>query len=231
MKGPSSLIAHRPSGDVGCISCSQEFPSRSHGPPCTCPLRQHIGGLLHKSPGGFAGTSTLQTGVPNPHVVPREVAVSSSSLHPGGPQYRSRHPVKTGNEARGMEAPPRGGRADMEEVQPGTSGSVCVSRVVSLSTLVLAHASSSSRTGSDGADVAKDSSVCISPDLSAPRSTGESSLGPGSTTSHCPAVAGQSMVLRSHLLWNSPSGWTFCPKQGARYFTPNQNCGNCGLGI
>ncbi len=26
---------------------------RSQGPPCACPLRQHIGGLLHKSPGGF----------------------------------------------------------------------------------------------------------------------------------------------------------------------------------
>ncbi len=56
---PASLMAHQPSGDVGCISCSQEFPSRSQGPPCACPLRQHIGGLLHKSPGGFAVTSNL----------------------------------------------------------------------------------------------------------------------------------------------------------------------------
>ncbi len=29
VEGPSSLMAHQPSGDVGCISCSQEFPSRS----------------------------------------------------------------------------------------------------------------------------------------------------------------------------------------------------------
>ncbi len=49
--------------------------------------------------GGFAVISTCKTGVPNPPVVPREVVVSSSSLHPGGPQYRSRHPVKTGAEA------------------------------------------------------------------------------------------------------------------------------------
>ncbi len=82
VEGPSSLMAHRLSGDVGCISCSQEFPSRSQGPPCACPLREHIGGLLHKSPGGFAVTSTLQTGVPNPPVVPREVVVSASNLHP-----------------------------------------------------------------------------------------------------------------------------------------------------
>ncbi len=82
VEGPSSLMAHRLSGDVGCISCSQEFPSRSQGPPCACPLREHIGGLLHKSPGGFAVTSTSQTGVPNPPVVPREVVVSASNLHP-----------------------------------------------------------------------------------------------------------------------------------------------------
>ncbi len=52
---PSSLMTHQPSGDVGCISCSQEFSSRSQGPPCACPLRQHIGGLLHKSQRGGCG--------------------------------------------------------------------------------------------------------------------------------------------------------------------------------
>ncbi len=72
-----------------------------------------------------------------------------------------------------MEAPPRGGGADMEGVRPGTSGSVCVSRDVSLSTLVLPHASSSS-----------------------PR---ESSPGLGSTSSHCPTVARQSMVPRYNI--------------------------------
>ncbi len=85
---------------------------------------------------------------------------------PGGPQYRSRHPVKTGAEARGMEAPPRGGGADMKRVRPGKSGSVCVSRDISLFTLFLPHASSSYRTGRDGADVGVASSVCISPDRS-----------------------------------------------------------------
>ncbi len=93
VEGPASLMVHQPSGDVGCISCSQEFPNKSQG--------QHICGLLHKSPGGFAVTSTLQIGMPNPPVVPKEVVVSSSSLHPGDPQYRSRHPVETGAEARG----------------------------------------------------------------------------------------------------------------------------------
>ncbi len=68
-----------------------------------------------------------------------------------------------------------------------------------VSTLVLPHASSSSRTGHDGADVAEGSSVCFSSDRSAPRSPGESSPGPGSTISHCPTVVGQSVVPRFNI--------------------------------
>ncbi len=56
---------------------------------------------------------------------------------------------------------------------------------------------------SDGADMAEASSVCMSPDRSAPGSPGESSPAPGSTTSHCPWMAGQSMVPR----YNIPSRW------------------------
>ncbi len=182
-------------------------------------------------------TSTLQTGVPNPPVVPREVAVSASNFHPWGPQYRSRHPVETRAEARGMEAPSRGGGADMEGVRPGTSGSVCISRDVSLSTLVLPHASSSSWTGCDDTDMPKAPSVCIPPDCSAPGSTGESSPGPGSTTSYCPTVAGQSMVPRSIIPSQRASSGAPCqegpsvPSEGLNISPPIQNYGNCGLGL
>ncbi len=69
---------------------------------------------------------------------------------------------------------------------------------VSLSTLVLPHSSSSSRTGCDDTDMAEASSLyAFPPDCSAPGSTGEGSPGPGPTTSFCPMVAGQSMVPRS----------------------------------
>ncbi len=113
------------------------------------------------------------------------------------------------------------------------------SRDVSLSTLVLTHASSSSkeRTGCDSADMAEALSVCIFPNHSAPGSPGESSPGPGSTTSHCPTVAGQSMIPRyiyrfsTGLIRSSPTGGSFCPKQEAQYFSPFQNCGNCGPGL
>ncbi len=84
----------------------------------------------------------------------------------------------------------------MEGVRPGTIGSVCVLRDVSLPTLVLPHASSSSWTGRDGADVAEALSVCISPDRFAPGSPVESSPRTGFYCFSLPAVAGQSMVPR-----------------------------------
>ncbi len=113
VEGPSSLMAHQPSGDVGCISCSQKFLADLRG----YHVLVHADNTLVVSyiiTRGVCGHVHLQTGMPNPPVVPREVVVSSSCLHPGGPQYRSRHPVKIGAEARGMEAPPQGGGADME---------------------------------------------------------------------------------------------------------------------
>ncbi len=128
---------------------------------------------------GVCGHVHLQTGVPNPPVIPREVVVSASSLHPGGPQYRSRHPVETGLRPRELRLQPEVVELIWREFRPGTSVTVYVLRDVSLSTLVLPHASSSSWTGRDDADVTEASSVCISPDRSAPGSPGGSSAGTG----------------------------------------------------
>ncbi len=60
------------------------------------------------------------------------------------------------------------------------------------------------RTGCDGADGAEALSVCSFPNHSAPGSPGESLPGPGST-SHCPTVAGQSMVPIYTSLLDGPS--------------------------
>ncbi len=125
-----------------------------------------------------------------------------------------------------MEAPPRGGGADMEGVRPGTSGSVCVSRDISLYILVLPHVSSSSQTGHDGADVAE---------ASPPGSPGESSPGPGSITSHCSAVAGQSMVPRHNIPSQRASSGAprqegpFVPSRGLEISPPTRTVETVGL--
>ncbi len=127
LEGRSSQVMwkdHHLSWHINCLEMLAVFLALKN---FLADLRDHHV-LLHKSPGGFEVTSTLQTGLPNLPVVPREVVVSSSSLHPGGPRYRSRHPVETGAEVREIEAPPRGGGADIEGVRPYTSRSVCRER-------------------------------------------------------------------------------------------------------
>ncbi len=107
----------------------------------------------------------------------------------------SRHPVEAGAEARGMDASPQGGEADLESVWPGTGGPLRYSGDSAMSPLVLSNSSSSTGAGCHGTDVAKASSVCFSPDRSAPGSSGESVPGRGQSTSGSTVLAGPSMVL------------------------------------
>ncbi|XP_053085457.1 uncharacterized protein LOC117596033 [Pangasianodon hypophthalmus] len=139
----------------------------------------------------------LQAGAPDPCVVPGETPLPESSLYPWPSQYGSRRPVEAGADARGMEAPPRGGGTDMAYVRPSSGGSVCDSGDVALSPLVLSDSSSSPRTGCYGTDVAEAVSVRLSPGRSAPGSSGESAPGRGPLAASSPVLAGPSMVLGS----------------------------------
>ncbi len=69
--------------------------------------------------------------------------LSLRAVYSWASQCRSRHSVEAGAEARGMEASPRGGEADLESFWPGTGGSVCDSSDIALSPLVLSDSSSS----------------------------------------------------------------------------------------
>ncbi len=128
-------------------------------------------------------------------MVPGQVPLAESSLYSWASQYRSRHPVEAGAEARGMEASPRGGDADTKSFWPGTDGSVCDSSDIALSPLVLSDSSSSTGAGCYGTDVAETSSVPLSPDRSAPGSSRESALEWGPAVASSPVLAGPSMVL------------------------------------
>ncbi len=113
----------------------------------------------------------------DPWVVPGQTPLADSSSHSWTSQYGSGHPVEAGAEARGMDASPRGGEADLESVWPGTSGPVCYSGDSVTSPLVLSNSSSSTGAECHGTDVAEALSVCFSHDRSAPGSSGESAPG------------------------------------------------------
>ncbi|XP_048012249.1 scavenger receptor cysteine-rich domain-containing group B protein-like [Megalobrama amblycephala] len=142
----------------------------------------------------------IQTGASDPPVVPRETALHQSSVHPWVPQCGSRHPVEAGAEAWGVETSPRGGEAPMGELRRSPSGSVCVLRDDSLSTVVLYDKPSTSRAGCYGAAVAEATAVHISPNCAAPGSSGESLPRRGPSVISSPVLAGPSMVLGPDVL-------------------------------
>ncbi len=83
----------------------------------------------------------------------------------------------------------------MESFWLGTGGSVCDSSDIALSPLVLSDSSRSAGAGCYDTDVAKASSVRLSPDRSAPGSSRESAPGWGPAVASSPVLAGPSMVL------------------------------------
>lgn len=78
---------------------------------------------------------------------------------------------------------------------PGTGGSVRVSVYNALSSNILPHTSSPIGTGRNGADMAEAASVCVSPDCSAPRSSGEGPLGRSECSVGSPVLAKPSVVF------------------------------------
>ncbi len=109
-----SHVAHQLPGDAGRISSTEVLSPRPERSPCVGAHRQHIGDLLYQPPGRSAFAPLVQAGAPAPCVVPGQTSLTESSAYSWAPQYGSRHPVETGAEARGMDASPRGGGADLE---------------------------------------------------------------------------------------------------------------------
>ncbi len=190
-----SHVAHQLPGDAGRVSSTETFSSGPKKSQCASTHRQHSCGFLYQPPGRSAFAPLMQAGAPDPCVVPGQVPLAESGLYSWASQCRSRHPVEAGAEARGMEASPRGGEADLESFWPGTGGSVCDSSDIALSPLVLSDSSGSTGAGCYGTDVAEASSVRLSPDCSAPGSSRESALGRGPAVASSPVLVGPSMVL------------------------------------
>ncbi|KAI2661618.1 Transposon Ty3-G Gag-Pol polyprotein [Labeo rohita] len=188
-------LAHKLPGDAGRVSSAKALSPGPERPSCVGPHRQHISGLLHQPPGRSAFAPLVQAGAPDPCVVPGQTPFAEGGLLTGLLKCGSRHPVETGAEARGMDASPRGGEADLESLRSSPSGPFCHEGEHTMSPLVLSSSSSSPGTGCHGTDVAEASPVRFSPDRSAAGSSRESAPGRGFPSSSCPVLAGPSLVL------------------------------------
>ncbi len=105
--------------------------------------------------GGLCSRPPLQAGAPDPCVVPGQTPLAESSSHSWASQYGSRHPLEAGAEARGMDASPRGGEANMEIFLARLRWTCCDLKDIALSPLVLSNSSSSTGAGCLGTDLAK----------------------------------------------------------------------------
>ncbi len=152
VEGPSSLMAHQLSGDLAVFLALKNFLADLRGHHILIHSDNTVS--LHKSPGGFVVTSTCKLACQIPLWSQGKSLSLWAAYIPGVQNIGADILSRQGLRPREWRFHPRCG-ADMEAVWPGTSGSVWVSRDVSLSTLVLPHASSSSRTGHDGRDLAK----------------------------------------------------------------------------
>ncbi len=193
----SSRLAHQQARDAGRVSGSEILSPGPKRSPCVSSHRQHSGGLLYQPPRRSAVAPPVQAGTPDPCVGPGQTPLTQSSLHTWASQCGSRHSVETGAFARGMDASHRGGETDLESVWPGPGGPLRYSGDSAMSPLVLSTSSSPTGAGCHGTDVAEASSVRLSPDCYAPRSSGESVPGRSPAATSSPVLAGPSMVLGS----------------------------------
>ncbi len=190
-----SHMAHQLSGDASSLSSTEIFPPRPERSPCVGAHRQHSGGLLHHSPGGSALAPVVQTGTPDPLVVPGQVLSLRALYIPGylnvGPDVLSRQGPRPGE----WMLHPEVVKQIWRMFYTGRGGPLRNSSECAMSPLVLSSSSSSPRTGRYGTDMAEAASVRLSPDRSAPRSSDESTPRRCSPTVSSPMLAGPSMVL------------------------------------
>ncbi|KAL0151218.1 hypothetical protein M9458_053409, partial [Cirrhinus mrigala] len=132
---------------IYCLEMLAVFSPRPKRLPCVGAHRQHSGGLLHQPPGRSAFAPLVQASAPDPCVVRGQTPLAKSSSCSWASQHGSRHPVEAGAKARGMDASPRVGEADLESVWPGSGGPLRDSGECAMSPLVLSDSSSSPGAG------------------------------------------------------------------------------------
>ncbi|KAI2668217.1 ORF V: Enzymatic polyprotein [Labeo rohita] len=148
-------------------------------------------------------------------------------------QCGSRRPVETGAEARGMDASPRGGEADLESVWSSPGGPVCHEGQCTMSPLVLSSSSSSTGAGCHGTDVAEAASVRFSPIALLPGVLERVRRDGVSLLLVAPFWPGR--VWFSDLIslldgspWEIPVRRDLLSQAGVPSFTPGRSCGSFG---
>ncbi len=157
-------LPHQLLGNASSLSSLPVFPAGPNRTPCADSLRQHVRGVLYKSPGRCLLEAPLYSGRAPSGMGSAQPALAEGSTPAGQTEPRSGYVISEQCPLRGVDAPSAGGSEDLEDLWQGRSRPFRLQRQLSLPNLLFEGQ------GRVGPRLAQPPPLCISPDR--PASTG-----------------------------------------------------------
>ncbi len=157
-------LPHQLLGNVSSLSSLPVFPAGPNRMPCADSLRQHVRGVLYKSPGRCLLEAPLYSGRAPSGMGSAQPALAEGSTPARETEPRSGYVISEQCPLRGVDAPSAGGSEDLEDLWQGRSRPFRLQRQLSLPNLLFEGQ------GRVGPRLAQPPPLCIPPDR--PASTG-----------------------------------------------------------
>ncbi len=157
-------LPHQLLGNASSLSSLPVFPAGPNRTPCADSLRQHVRGVLYKSPGRCLLEALLYSGRAPSGMGSAQPALAEGSTPAGQTEPRSGYVISEQCPLRGVDAPSAGGSEDLEDLWQGRSRPFRLQRQLSLPNLLFEGQ------GRVGPRLAQPPPLCIPPNF--PASTG-----------------------------------------------------------
>ncbi len=190
-------LPHQLLGNASSLSSLPVFPAGPNRTPCADSLRQHVRGVLYKSPGRCLLEAPLYSGRAPSGMGSAQPALAEGSTPAGQTEPRSGYVISEQCPLRGVDAPSAGGSEDLEDLWQGRSRPFRLQRQLSLPNLLFEGQ------GRVRPRLAQPPPLCIPPDR--PASTGRQAYqGTGSQGAiGGPLVEEPTLVVRADLATDS----------------------------
>ncbi len=181
---------HQESCHYRCLQHRLVFPAGPNRTKCADSLRQHVRGVLYKSPGRCLLEAPLYSGRAPSGMGSAQPALAEGSTPAGQTEPRSGYVISEQCPLRGVDAPSAGGSEDLEDLWQGRSRPFRLQRQLSLPNLLFEGQ------GRVGPRLAQPPPLCIPPDR--PASTGRQAYqGTGSQGAIGGLVEEPTLVVRA----------------------------------
>ncbi len=129
-------LPHQLLGNASSLSSLPVFPAGPNRTPCADSLRQHVCGVLYKSPGRCLLEAPLYSGRAPSGMGSAQHAFAEGSTPAGQTEPRSGYVISEQCPLRGVDAPSAGGSEDLEDLWQGRSRPFRLQRQLSLPNLL-----------------------------------------------------------------------------------------------